>query len=163
MRTHDYWGKIAVKGNTITLDADEEKAKGGDGIGSALTFLEWDGSPLRLTVERTKVWRLEPWADFWFVARESVDADPWPMRYLRMTERVYGMGEIGGGRPKDQRILLTSARWSSMEDGHQVKYHVSWRFGALHVDGGWPTISLTAPVCELGLYGEACELRIAVE
>ena len=50
MNLTTHWGKVSQNGNVITLDADWRKAtgKGGDGIGSALTFMEWDGSPLRL-------------------------------------------------------------------------------------------------------------------
>jgi len=174
---HTYWGRVSQTGRVITLDADEEKAKGGDGIGSVLTFVEWDGKPLRLTVERTKVWRPEPWADLWFVATEHGEPaawmrKPWPMRYLRFTSEVCEMGESRGPAREDQRIHLT-AKWWDLEGidavwDRQDGYRVSWSDGALHVDplapNAWEqTYSMPAPVCELGLYVEGCVCEVTVE
>ena len=165
MELRTYWGKVTQSGSTITLDADEEKAKGkgGDGIGSALTFLEWDGSPLRLMVERTRVWWPFPWADFWFVARESAEADPWPMRYVRFTMDSFDFGRSDGGSPKDQWIGLTWSKEPIVQS--EEFYRVSWLSGAMHIepDQHEGTYSLPAPVCELGLYAEGCVVEVTVE
>jgi len=160
-----YWGKIAVKGNTITLDADEKKAKGegGDGIGSALTFMEWDGSARLLTVERTKFWRPEPWADLWFVARESAEANPWPMRYVRFRADEFDFGRSTEGNPEDQWIGMT---WATGRYDHRVeRYRVMWWGSVLHIepDLAEGTYSMPAPVCELGLYVEGCVCEVTVE
>ena len=167
MITHDYWGKIDERDGVITLDCDEGKAKGegGDGIGSALAFMEWDGTPLHLTVERTRVWRPEPWADLWFVATEHGEPaewmrQPWPMRYLRLWGGGCEVGLSLGPAKEDQRIVVTSA--PSVQSRHR-HYKLSWSAGALHVGIPQGTYSVPSPVRELGLYAEGCVLEVAVE
>jgi len=174
MRTHDYWGKIDERDGVITLNCDEAKAKaeGGDGIGSALTFVEWDGKPLALTVERTRVWRSEPWADLWFVATEHGEPaawmrKPWPMRYARFTQVVAEVGMSLGMQPEDQRIIATIAYYEADVDPakslRQGTYGVSWEQEALHIDWQGHVVSIPSPVCELGLYGEGCVCEVGVE
>ena len=165
MRTHDFWGNITVKGNTITLDCDEEKAKGkdSDGIGSALTFLrEWDGKPLTLTSRLVRSWRPEPWAHtLWLPARESVEASPHPMPYIRPHLAGCEFGYIPDGEPDHQKIIATLEDCSQPREWHFLR----WEDGAIHY---WHTllqrsISLTAPVCELGFYAEGCVVEVTVE
>lgn len=157
-----HWGNVSQSGDTVTLDADEERAKGkgGDGIGSALTFLEWDGSPLRLRVKRTKVWRDEPWADFWFVARQAVVSDPWPMHYLRVLLEGLEVGHIPDFQAERQEIDVTIGTGDTLHDYPRL----TWSASALHI---WHprfdrTISLSSHFCELGLYCEGCRVECEV-
>jgi len=165
-----YWGTVEERDGVITLDCDEAAAtaEGGGGIGSALTFMEWDGKPLRLTVTRTKVWRPEPWADLWFVARYSDRDEPWPMRYARFTQVVAEVGRSLGPEPALQAIDATIAWYEAEVDPRdldccQRTYRVSHSEKALHIDWQGHVVSLPAPVCELGLYVEGCVCEVTVE
>lgn len=171
MKLHTYWGIVSSEGNTITLDADRERALGpeGDGIGSALAFMEWDGRPLRLAVERMEVWRPEPWSDLWFMAREdkfpldrtlSPTPSPWPMRYVRFYGSGFEFGESKGPFASDQVVHFTLG---AKHPGRHRYYHVSLSDGVLHIGVPGGTHSLPSPNCELGLYSEACKLRIGIE
>jgi hypothetical protein len=172
-RLHTIYGNCTESDGVIRLEAARDAP---DGIGCALCFMEWDGSLLRLEVDRVERWRSEPWADLWFVAREhdwpldnlqtslcSGSFVHWlyPLRYVRFTSDVWEMGEVLGGKKEDQRIHVTD-KWADMRPGSQSHYHVSWEDGALHIGTVWwsHTRSLTAPVCELGLYVEGCVCEI---
>ncbi len=160
------WGECEeVKPGTLELRAPRDTP---DGIGSCLVAVKWDGHALRMETERVDSWRPEPWADLWFMARESEDADPWPMRYVRCTKVVGEIGESLGGRPEDQRIHMTFthpevSHWSPEVVVRETQYRVSHSGGALHVGALYgTTLSVPAPVCELLLYCEASVVRVTV-
>jgi len=161
MRTDDMllvYGQIRQDGDAVVLVADRDAP---DGIGCCLAFAPWNGRSLRLQVDRLDAWREEPWADFWLVARQSSEANPYPMRYLRLRRAVCEVGEIRGPLPAHQHIHAT-ARLESVDDARPYRYWLSWRDRALHV--WWPearqTLSLVAPACELGLYCEGSIVRV---
>ena len=152
-----YWGTAsALEGGVIVLRADREAA---DGIGSCLVAVPWDGRPLHLETSIVDKWREEAWADLWIMARESAEANPHPMRYVRFVAGGFEFGESLGPDPSDQRIHLTRGG----RGGRQVGYLTSWREGVQHIQvAGGETYSMPAPVCELLLYCEASCVRVKV-
>ncbi|HUW15372.1 MAG TPA: hypothetical protein VM537_37020, partial [Anaerolineae bacterium] len=128
----------------------------------ALTFMEWDGSPLTIQSSYRHGWRSEAWAQtLWFVARKSTQAEPWPMRYVRPHLEGFELGLIPDRDKDSQDIVGTYGSCAEL-----VGYcHVSWEKGSFNVwHPGLPkTASITAPICEVGLYLEGCVFEVEIK